>query len=1167
MGAAESRSQGSSTGSGEGSSTAKLAFAPGTQPLLVTPVFTLRDAFFGKRPVSAFTYDPAQFVLDNNQEFLPKAIKKLKTIRHPSVLRFIDCKASSKGFHLITEQVIPLTPEYLEDITEDEILIGLYDIMVALQFLHSQCRVSHNNVQLGSIFVSNGRWVLGGMEFTGTAAESMETGLTSLLAKELIPPELQGQASKMSSQTTDLTYAVDIWQYGKLVESLIQDGLLRVKPNALPLERMLNNDPRKRPTGDIILESDLFGQNNAVSVVRYCRLKGLDKAQNAQWSQTLLPRLYLLSPSIMEKFVLPQLLTQEFFAAEGFDKLYRTLFTPQPPQPLVSEALYKSEVMPFMVKLWTYRQADIRMTILRLFEVYLKAVVMGEGGSEVLGQIILPEILTGLQDADTKVYLASLCGLATAIPYALLVSTLVETESAKQKFPVKMLYEQTLVPQIMAFWITEDCTQESKAQLVEVVMGMWCSIYTLGLQNHPSVKDISSTLTLTLVSLLKLSSVNQRVELISNSCTKHCTNELFCISGLLKFLPQFLLDDDSQVREAAARAITTVANQTLMLLPGRDSASESQESGEQRYLTVEGDSNGHGTGVSTASTPSSPSLSSANTAQVSKIRQYCEKQQTLLPPRRSIFSRSTFGGEKSLSSNSLKSPNGVDSSRRSSTVSQDSYSEQGSMRTPSILTPSRTRAGSLSGEPAHRDNVNPTVTLEPQARLSNDKLTKPSEDRAQISLDVGDDNDIDIDIDMDVETQEATTAEELQAADEIELMKALESAKAEMKMRQLPVTPTTSKPSSSRTHSSAAFGWDAAGDDDGDDWDNDDLTLLTSPVTQSFSSTVEQQPVEDEQTRLKREEEKAEKQEQLKLKRDQKQKEMQAKREARKQQLAEKQTQKSSNGLGLGAVKTTTTTTTVGPALKSPTVGTPVASKPVSGRSMIQLVEESVDGKDDWDLDGEIDMTTLGKQADSVEDELFQDMGVDYKAPAYVGGTLGTAMAGSTTSISSSVSSSMTLSNSTTAITSTKTTHSPTMSASTTTTITGTTTGAVLTTTTPSTTLTFATKVTTAPVPVSGEPLSLQSADPTSRGSSPAATPKRVASPLMRTTSNSSVNTLSSNGGQNNGYNKALAVAPTAAAVVPALPPTSSTATTTKPSLALQVDDAALEDSWGDDWD
>lgn len=106
-----------------------------------------------------------------------------------------------------------------------------------------------------------------------------------------------------------------------------------------------------------------------------------------------MPKLQMLSPSIMEKFVLPQLLTQEFFAAEGFDIVYRTLFTPQPPRPLISEETYRAQVMPFMIKLWTYRQADIRMTVFRLFEVYLKAVVLGEGGSEVLGQIILPEVI------------------------------------------------------------------------------------------------------------------------------------------------------------------------------------------------------------------------------------------------------------------------------------------------------------------------------------------------------------------------------------------------------------------------------------------------------------------------------------------------------------------------------------------------------------------------------------------------------------------------------------------------------------------------------------------------------------------------------------------------------------------------------------------------------
>ncbi|KAF8926144.1 Protein-associating with the carboxyl-terminal domain of ezrin [Dissophora ornata] len=1120
MGAAESKAQGNGSGAGEGFTKAKLTFAQGTQPLQTTPVYTLRDAFFGKRPVSAFTYDPAQFALDNKQEFLPKAIKKLKTIRHPSVLRFIDCKTSSAGVHLVTEHVVPLTVDYLEEITEDEILVGLYDIMVALHFLHSQCHVSHNNVQLGSIFVSNGRWVLGGMEFTGTVAESMETGLTSLLSKELVPPEYQGEPAKMTSRDMDLPHAVDIWQYGKLVETLIQDGLLRIKPNALPLERMLNNDPRKRPPGDVILESDMFVRNNAVSVVRYCRLKGLDKVQNTEWSQ----------------YVHLMLLTQEFFAADGFDKLYRDLFTPQPSQPLISENVYRSQVMPFMIKLWTYRQADIRMTILRLFEVYLKAVVLGEGGSEVLGQIILPEILAGLQDADSKVYLASLCGLATAIPYALLVTTLVDADATKQKFSVKALYEQTLIPQIMAFWISEDCTQEAKMQLVEVVMGMWCSIYALGLQTHPAVKDMSATLTLTLVSVLKLSPVNERVELLAKSFTKHCTNGPFCVSGLLKFLPQFLLDDDLQVREAAARAISTVAHQATTLASSQDSTAEQQE--QQQH--AEGDANGANPGTSM---PSVPSPSSTHSAHVSRIRQYCEKQQLLLPPRRPIFSRSMHASERSLSSNSLRGYNGdhvrgsssnldVQTSRRSSIVSQDSFmfSEQGSLRTPSLLTPSLTRAGSFSADSASRDTFNNAAGLNSQAsKIVSDKppkrlMAREEPEQAVQGLDLDEHYDS-------VETEEAAI-EDTQVADEVELMKALEAAKAEMKMRQLPIeSHATLKVSSdldvksNGTHASSAFGWDAAAGDEADDWDADDLATLNTPSSQSPTSTSEQ-PVEDEATRLKREQEKIEKQEQLRMKRDQKQQEMQAKREARRQQLAEKQVQKmgSANALKLGSVKVAPSPA-LAAARVTPTTPVLAAPKP-SDRSMIKLPGGPVEEKDDWDVDEDIDMNALEKQAGTVEDELFKDLEVTYKAPAYVGSGGPAGFSASTTSTSSSTSSSMTLLNSVATTTTTTTTMKTVLVAS-------------------------------KPLASSGS-LSLKSAGSQSRESSPATTPKRVTSPLLRTASSGSLNNGIGNSNSNGtGHGKIFAP------VAPSL-----TTNNAAPSLALQVDEAALEeDGWGNDWE
>ncbi|KAG0312026.1 Protein-associating with the carboxyl-terminal domain of ezrin [Linnemannia gamsii] len=1141
MGAAESKQGIPGTApASEGSSKAKLTFSQNTQPLQETTIYTLRDAYFGKRPVSAFTYDPSQLELDNKQEFLPKAIKKLKTIRHPSVLRFIDCKTSSAGFHLITERVVPLTVEYLEEITEDEILVGLYDIMVALHFLHSQCHISHNNVKMGSIFVSNGRWVLGGMEFTGTVAESKEAGLTSLLSKELVPPELQGKPTKTTAQDKELPHAVDVWQYGKLVEALVQDGFLHFGQTALPLDLMLQADPRRRPTGDAILESDLFIRNNTVSVVRYCRLKGLDKLQNAEWSQSIMPKLQMLSPSIMEKFVLPQLLTQEFFAAEGFDKVYRTLFTPQPPQPLISEETYRAQVMPFMIKLWTYRQADIRMTLFRLFEVYLKAIVLGEGGSEVLGQIILPEILAGLQDADPKVFLASLCGLATAIPYALLVTTLSDADLTKQKFSVKTLYEQTLIPQIMAFWIAEDSTQEARMQLVEVVMGMWCSIYTLGLNNHAAVKDMSSTLTLTLVSVLKLAPIHERLELISKSFTKHCTNGAFCISGLLKFLPQFLLDEDLQVREAAARAISTVAHLTTALVQPMDTT------GEQQQPSAGAEANGVNQDADVSSTASTPSPSSPSAIHISRIRQYCEKQQMLLPARRPIFSRSAFGSDRSISaSSSVRGLNGLDT--RGGASNADLLSSRRSSMSAAKLAPAQSAAPSPV-EPARVEPVH--IALAPNS--------------PQLDIDTQD-------------GQEEVEEEDIHANDELELMKALEAAKEEMRLRQLPVeAPATRKPSNSLRGSesklnslkaTAAFDWDNAGDDEGDDWEADDLTTLNNTSNHSPSSTLEQ-PVEDEATRLRREQAQAEKQEQLRLKRDQKQQEMQAKRDARRQQMAEKQMERktSSNGLKLNAVKAAVTEASVaaGPSSSAVSVPAPTTSGPpsssgsttllTSSRSISQLPRESIDENDGWGDDVDLDLSDLQEQAGTVvEDELFKDLEVTYKKPAYVGATApiqqggsgSIGISGSTTSMSSSSnSSSITLANSAGSVSNTKTGQSPTSTFYQSKTTTSTTTKTTMTTTTTP----FSLKTSSSP-------------SSPSRESSPASTPKCVASPLLKAAS--PANGVNGHGNGAAGYTKVTSPASATAVAPEILKPVVSSS-----SLALQVDEGALEeDGWGDDWE
>ncbi|KAF9578455.1 hypothetical protein BGW38_005726 [Lunasporangiospora selenospora] len=893
-----------------------------------------------------------------------------------------------------------------------------------------------------------------------------------------------------------------------------------------------------------------------------------------------------------------------------------------------------------MVKLWTFRQADIRMTILRLFEVYLKAIVLGQGGTEVLSQIIIPEILAGLQDADPKIYMASLSGLATAIPYALLVTTYVETD-VKIKFSIKSLYEQTLIPQIMAFWISEDSSRESRVELIEVVMGMWCSIYTLGLHNHAAVKDLSATLTLTLVSVMKLSSVQERVDLISRSFTKHSTNSLFCVHGLLKFLPQFLLDDEREVREAAARAISMVAQQAVTL--ASTSAESTIVDQPDSQTSSESEKQQDGGSSSAATSPSS--------VHASRIRQYCEKQQSLLPPRRSIFSRSTFASERSFSGLNGSSPSGggshsavgsmigrtnsmtdISSSRRSSMVSQDSFmiSEHGSLRTPGAVTPSITRTESFSGEgPSLKEGSEELQALPNQPHATVQARVHAGQEARSNSFsssnlasnshrDQSDSAGIQTNTGLEAAGHEDHSESDTVTVEE-ELMKALEEAKVQMKLRQQQVhgasqssLSTTSTPKLeaeavapvakvTTVFKAAAFDWDNGDGDDDDGWGEDNLETIDS-------STKPQQTVEDEQERKRKEMEMAEKEEQLRLKRDQKQQEMQAKREARRQQLAEKQLQKKATSIATGGIKKLGVSPAaserglISPVSPSSTSRSPTTLSSTAGVKSTNTVEtvasrlarlpigQFEEENDGWGMDDGLDMSSALEQPTTKPDEdddLFKDLEVAYKAPTYVkAGASDLGENGNSVRSTPLLGSNASATTLTTDNSSRKDIDNFAKSASQKSVLAVKETATI---TTGTSLLSSSLTSVTSPAVVSpvSSPGTLPSPrDHSSRNSSqkssPVSTPLRVASPApgsvgkgkLSVTSSTSTTTVSETTTITETTTKTSATLREASKSI-APPPSLSTASvslepkvTTTPSIALSVDEAALEDDgWGDEWE
>ena len=121
--------------------------------------------------VSIFVYDIKSAASDTKLEIAKTCVKKLKTLRHPSILQYLDSVETDKVLYVATEYVEPLG-SYLDhvdmEVAQKELYLawGVFQITRALSFLNNDGNLRHNNVSCWSVFVNMcGEWKLGGLEY------------------------------------------------------------------------------------------------------------------------------------------------------------------------------------------------------------------------------------------------------------------------------------------------------------------------------------------------------------------------------------------------------------------------------------------------------------------------------------------------------------------------------------------------------------------------------------------------------------------------------------------------------------------------------------------------------------------------------------------------------------------------------------------------------------------------------------------------------------------------------------------------------------------------------------------------------------------------------------------------------------------------------------------
>lgn len=192
--------------------------------------------------------------------------QKLRTLKHPYVISYMDGVELEDSVLVVTEDVTPLSI-YVKSrsgsstemgITAEELTWGFKCISQAVSFLHSNCNLVHGFLGMHAIFVSkSGDWKVGCFDLTcNTALPEDEAFFAS---NESMLPDAYRSPERANSKGLPNLYPLDVFSLGVIITETFKAAKIELPSDMDQLvRRMLNNDPRRRPSLALVLKSPSF---------------------------------------------------------------------------------------------------------------------------------------------------------------------------------------------------------------------------------------------------------------------------------------------------------------------------------------------------------------------------------------------------------------------------------------------------------------------------------------------------------------------------------------------------------------------------------------------------------------------------------------------------------------------------------------------------------------------------------------------------------------------------------------------------------------------------------------------------------------------------------------------------------------------------------------------
>nr|XP_002127426.5 protein-associating with the carboxyl-terminal domain of ezrin [Ciona intestinalis] len=355
--------------------------------------------------------------------------KLLRVLRHPNILRFVGCIPVESEIHLITELASPIST--IDDLDANEICSGLYDIALALQFMHDKAKVSHNNVRFESIYVTkDGVWKLGDFEHACPFAEANEEQMkVAYKSNSIIPPEEQAQGNKLKlPHKNEHAHCRDVYAFGILLQHYADQlrfaTLLTKAKVSEHIEDIIRSDYENRPTMTEVISMPIL-HSTYINIVNFLQSVTLKSArEKEEFFQMLLLKLKdsHIFAEVVAKRIIPLLLTPVILSDQYAVKhVIQHILCPvgetvtKRPKDgqggVLPESTFARHVIPKIVELFQSRLIHVRMILVENFSKYVHLFE-----KSVLNNVVLPEILLGLSDSNNQLVQGSLRALADAVP-------------------------------------------------------------------------------------------------------------------------------------------------------------------------------------------------------------------------------------------------------------------------------------------------------------------------------------------------------------------------------------------------------------------------------------------------------------------------------------------------------------------------------------------------------------------------------------------------------------------------------------------------------------------------------------------------------------------------------------------------------------------------------